>query len=88
MKPANWPFPWGHGPDFQPTKIGVNMIMIQASERFLSFNGDSETALYLVESIREAYGHTDMPKMLNDFIFNIEVALQNAGVLDEHFNQI
>ena len=64
------------------------MIMIQASERFLSFNGDSETALYLVESIREAYGHTDMPKMLNDFIFNIEAALQNAGILDEHFNQI
>ena len=25
MKPDNWPFPWGHGPDFQPTMIGVNM---------------------------------------------------------------
>ena len=25
MKPANWPFPWGHGPDFQPTLRGVNM---------------------------------------------------------------
>jgi len=29
-----------------------------------------------------------MPKMLNDFVFNLEVALQNAGVLDEWFNEI
>jgi hypothetical protein len=64
------------------------MIIIQASEKFLSFNGDSQTALHLVESIREAYGCVDMPKMLNDFIFNIEVALQDAGVLDEHFNEV
>ena len=64
------------------------MKIIQASERFLSYHGDAQTALYLVESIREAYGCTDLPKMLNDFIFNIEVALQNAGVLDEDFNQI
>lgn len=25
MRPDNWPFPWGYGPDFQPTMIGVNM---------------------------------------------------------------
>jgi hypothetical protein len=64
------------------------MKMIQASERYLSFNGDSDYALMMVESLREAYGSNDMPKMLNDFVFNIEVALQNAGVLDEDFNQI
>ena len=64
------------------------MKIIQASERFLSFHGDAETAMYLVDSIREAYGCNDVPKMLNDFIFNIEVALQDAGVLDEHFNRI
>ena len=64
------------------------MILIEASERFLTYKGDAETALYLVDSIREAYGSADLPKMLNDFIFNIEVALQNAGVLDEHFNRI
>jgi hypothetical protein len=28
-----------------------------------------------------------MGKTLNDFIFNIEVALQNAGYLDEDFNK-
>lgn len=64
------------------------MKIIHASEKFLSYEGDSQTALYLVESIREAYGSVDMPKMLNDFVFNIEVALQNAGVLDEHFNEV
>lgn len=64
------------------------MIVIKASERFLTYEGDADTALYLVDSIRDAYGGMDLPKMLNDFIFNIEVALQNAGVLDEHFNRI
>jgi hypothetical protein len=29
-----------------------------------------------------------MPKMLNDFVFNLEVALQNAGVLDQDFKLI
>ena len=63
------------------------MQIIKANERALTFNGDSQTALSLVDSIREAYtlaGH-DMPKMLNDFIFNIEVALQDAGILNQDF---
>lgn len=63
------------------------MQIIHASERFLTYQGDDQTALYLVNSLREAYGDTDMPKMLNDFVFNLEVALQNAGVLDEWFNE-
>jgi len=65
------------------------MILIQASEKALSFNGDSQTALYLVNDLRESYqaNGMEMPKMLNDFVFNIEVALQNAGVLDEWFEE-
>jgi hypothetical protein len=65
------------------------MILIQASEKALSFNGDSQTALYLVNDLRESYqaNGMDIPKMLNDFVFNIEVALQNAGVLDEWFEE-
>jgi hypothetical protein len=62
--------------------------IIEASEKYLSYRGDTEYALRLVNSLREAYGHDDMPKMLNDFVFGIEVALQNAGVLDEDFNEI
>ena len=64
------------------------MQIIHASERFLTYQGDYKTALHLVNSIREAYGDTDMPKMLNDFVFNLEVALQEAGVLDEWFGEI
>ena len=61
------------------------MIKIEASEKYLSYSGDANYALRLVESLHDAFGGTDMPKMLNDFVFNIEVALQNAGVLDSNF---
>lgn len=64
------------------------MRFINAKERCLSFDGDTDTALTLVESLREAYAGNDMPKMLNDFVFNIEVALQNAGVIDENFGVV
>jgi len=66
------------------------MILIQASEKALSFNGDSKTAMNLINSLLTAYESAgmDMPKMLSDFLFNIEVALQNAGVLDEWFEEI
>jgi len=64
------------------------MNIIEANEKYLSYRGDTEYALRLVNSLREAYGHSDMPKMLNDFVFGLEVALQNAGVLDEDFNEI
>jgi hypothetical protein len=63
-------------------------IIILAREKSLSFNGYTEDALALVNSLRDAYGTTSMPKMLNDFVFNIEVALQNANVLDEDFNEV
>jgi hypothetical protein len=64
------------------------MKTIQVQEKYLTFNGDTAYALSLVTSLRDAYGHDDMPKMLNDFVFGMEVALQNAGVLDEDFNEI
>jgi hypothetical protein len=38
--------------------------------------------------LRDAYGDEGMPKMLNDFVFNLEVALQNAGVLNEWFAEV
>jgi tRNA-dihydrouridine synthase len=67
---------------------GAQMILIHAENRALTFNGDSQSALALVNSIRDAYGHDEMPKLLNDFIFNIEAALQDAGVLDEWFSEV
>jgi len=65
-----------------------NSTIILAREKALSFNGYTEDAIALVNSLREAYIYTDMPKMLNDFVFNIEVELQNAGALDEWFNEV
>ena len=61
---------------------------IKASNRQLSFDGDTQSAFMFVESIQNAYleNGIDMPKLLNDFIFNIEVSLQDAGVLDNDFN--
>ena len=64
------------------------MILIYAENRALTFNGDSQSALALVNSVRDAYGHDEMPKLLNDFIFNLEMALQDAGVLDEWFSEV
>ena len=66
------------------------MILIQASEKMLSFHGDTNSAMALVDSLRQAYDDSglEMSKMLNDFVFNLEVALQNEGILDQDFNQI
>ena len=66
------------------------MIIIKAQEKFLTFDGDSATALMLVNDLRETYeaNGMEMSKMLGDFVFNIEMALQDAGVLDEWFEVV
>ena len=64
------------------------MTIIYAQNRQLTFNGDAQSALSLVNSLRDAYGHDEMPKLLNDFVFNLEVALQDAGVLNEWFSEV
>jgi len=51
------------------------MTLIDASEKYLSYKGDAVYALALVESLHEAYCGNDMQKMLNDFCFNIEIAV-------------
>jgi len=63
------------------------MIIIKAQEKALTFDGDSATALMLVNDLRESYqaNGIEMPKTLSDFVFNIEVALQDAGILNEWF---
>lgn len=61
-------------------------MFIQASEKYLSFKGLPQDAMALVDSVHEAFENSDMPKVLNDFIFNLEVALQNDGWLDQDFN--
>jgi len=63
-------------------------MRIKASEKYLSFDGYVSDAILLIDSLHESYMGKDMPKVLNDFVFNIEVALQNAGIYDEDFNLI
>jgi Protein of unknown function (DUF2591) len=64
--------------------------IIQASEKCLSFNGLVSDAKNFVTEVRGTYNRAgeDMPKVLNDFIFNIEAELQFEGVLDKDFNVI
>lgn len=63
-------------------------MKLQAQEKYLSFDGYASDAISLVNSLHEAYYDKDMPKVLNDFVFNIEVALQNLGIYDQDFNLI
>jgi hypothetical protein len=62
--------------------------VIHAKEKALSFDGYPADAYRLVASLRLAFFGEDMPKMLNDFVFNIEVQLQNIGFLDQDFNLV
>ena len=66
------------------------MRVITTREKYLSYKGDTDYALRLNDEIRQAFAIAgmDMPTMLNDFLFSIEVQLQNAGVLDESFNRV
>jgi hypothetical protein len=63
---------------------------ITAQEKYLKFDGLPNDALRFVDDIRNVFDASgnDMPKVLNDFVFNLEVALQNIGVLDDDFNLI
>ena len=62
------------------------MIII---EKYLRFEGSSADALNFVTNMREAQNTgLEYPKVFNDFMFAIEVALQNEGVLDENFEVV
>ena len=55
----------------------TNLIHIR--ERYLSFEGRADDAQWFVEQMREMQSTTglDYPKVFNDFLFAIEVALTN-----------
>ena len=63
--------------------------LIQAENKGLSFKGSPEGAKYVIELYSEAFysDGKDAPNFIRDFIFNIEVALQDAGYLDQDFNE-
>ena len=63
--------------------------LIQAENWGLSFKGSPQGAKYVIELFNEAFysDGKDAPNFIRDFIFNIEVALQDAGYLDQDFNE-
>lgn len=66
------------------------MTTIQAENKGLSFKGTPEAAKYVIELFDEAFytDGRDAPNFIRDFIYNIEVALQDAGYLDQDFNEV
>ena len=68
----------------------MSKAIIQAENKGLSFTGTPEAAQYVIELLNEAFytGGQDAPNFIRDFVFNIEVALQDAGYLDENFNEV
>ena len=54
----------------------------------LSFKGPAETALELAGILRPVVERVDSPNYLSDFVFALETACQDAGLLDEHFNPL
>ena len=63
--------------------------IIEANNKCLAFKGSPKQAIDFVDMMREIGIATgaDFENILSDFIFNIEVELQNYGYLDEDFNK-
>lgn len=63
---------------------------IEANNKCLSFKGTAKQAIDFVDMMRDigTYTGSDFDNELNDFLFNIERDLQDAGIYDEHFNLI
>jgi hypothetical protein len=60
--------------------------MIQTSNWYLRFEGSEADAASFVQDMRELQSTTglDYPKVFNDFLFAIEVALENANAEHVH----
>jgi hypothetical protein len=61
---------------------------MEAQEKFLRFAGTTQEAFDFVERMGDATRGVDLPKVMSDFIFAIEVQLQREGFLDENFNVV
>ena len=64
------------------------VIVDSAEYGGLSFKGRAEMALEIAGLLRPVIEDRYVPNYLNDFVFALEVACQDAGLLDEDFNRI
>lgn len=58
--------------------------IITADNSYLKFEGTSDQAFEFIE----AMAHIFTTRHITDLVFNIEVALQREGFLDEDFNKV
>ncbi len=72
-------------PDFKNTNtIAMKPKIITADNSYLKFEGTSDQAFEFIE----AMAHIFTTRHITDLVFNIEVALQREGFLDEDFNKV
>jgi hypothetical protein len=58
--------------------------LITADNSYLKFEGTSDQAFDFIDAMAQL----DASKNIHDLVFNIEVALQREGFLDEDFNRV
>jgi len=58
--------------------------LITADNSYLKFEGTSDQAFDFIDAMAQL----DASKNMSDLVFNIEVALQREGFLDEDFNRV
>ena len=64
-----------------------NEIRIEVVNKHLTFKGNANEAIDFIDNMRE-HDYEDFCNDVADLLFNIERALQDAGVYDEHFNLV
>ena len=66
----------------------MNQI-IEANNKCLAFKGSPKQAIFFVDYMSKFASETggEYINLVTDFIYNIEVELQNNGYLDEDFNK-
>lgn len=72
-------------------KVYNNMNqIIEANNKYLAFKGTPKEAINFVDTMRDIGTSSggEFENVMNDFLFNIERDLQDAGIYDEHFNLI
>jgi len=63
---------------------------MKVSNGFLTYNGSIQSAFEITDSIRTAFAKSgnEIPGILGNFLFHVEVALQEEGFLDADFEPV
>jgi len=65
----------------------LNVTVDSKDHGGLKFDGSPASLLQTAQYLREAIGSDlNCPNYISDFIFALEMACQEQGLMDEHFN--